>query len=310
MNNLVYLSYGQGPHIDELVFSVLSALHMIGPDHADYRIIVYTDNPRILGDLPVQTELLREKDLGEWAGPFGMNDRRKFFIVRNALQKFGGRIIFCDADTYLLKHPRKLFRRIRPGHTLLHIKEGHLNYCHAGELVNFLEGPHDLRTVTGQSWRLTHNTLMFNSGVIGMDEADISLLDEVIYLADQIYPYVKMRTVEQFAFGACFSQYTKLRESYDIIYHYWPMPRRAVFQEQLRRVLHDPSIVSNEERYHQLLPHRPSQSQKILNRGSETLKDRAHIALWKVAKRTGVLDPLKKIAGRTDLARKHLGLDE
>jgi hypothetical protein len=299
MNNLVYLSYGQGPHIDELVFSVLSALHMIGPDRTNYRIIVYTDNPRILGDLPVHMELLGEKDLGEWAGPFGMNDRRKFFIARNALQKFGGRLVFCDADTYFLEHPRKLFRRIRPGHTLLHIKEGHLNYCHAGELANFLERPHDLRTVTGQPWRLTQNALMFNSGVIGMDEADISLLDEVIYLADQIYPYVKMRSVEQFAFGVCFAQYTRLRESYDIIYHYWPMPRRAVFQEQLRRILHDPSIVSDEERYHQLLPHRPSQSQKILNRGSESLKDRAHIALWQVAKRIGVLDPLKKIAGRT-----------
>ena len=188
MNNLVYLTYGQGPHIDELVFSVLSALHMIGPDSGDYRIIVYTDNPKILSDLPVQMELLSDKDLGEWAGPFGMNDRRKMFVVKNALQKFGGRIVFCDADTYFLKHPRKLFRRIHPGHTLLHIKEGHLPYCHAGELANFLERPHDLRTVTGRRWKLTQNTLMFNSGVIGMDEADISLLDEVIYLADQIYP--------------------------------------------------------------------------------------------------------------------------
>ena len=143
---------------------------------------------------------------------------------------------------------------------------------------------------------------MFNSGVIGMDEADISLLDEVIYLADQIYPNVRMRTVEQFAFGACFAQYTRLQESYDIIYHYWPMPQRVVFQEQLRRILHDPSIVSNEERYHRLVPCRPSQRQKILNRGSERLKDRAHIALWEIAKRTGVLDPLKRLLSRTGIA--------
>jgi len=302
MNNLVYLSYGQGPHIDELVFSVVSALHMIGPDSGDYRIVVYTDNPKILSDLPVQLELLSEKDLGEWAGPFAMNDRRKMFIVKNALQKLGGRIVFCDADTYFLKHPRKLFRRIRPGHTLLHIKEGHLPYCHAGELANFLESPHDLRTVTGRRWKLTQNTLMFNSGVIGMDEADISLLDEVIYLADQIYPNVRMRTVEQFAFGACFAQYTRLQESYDTIYHYWPMPQRVVFQEQLRRILHDPSIASYEERYCRLLPHRPSQSQKILNRGSESLKDRAHIALWELANRAGVLDPLKRLLSRTGIA--------
>jgi len=301
MNNLVYLTYGQGPHIDELVFSVLSALHMIGPDSTEYRIIVYTDDVRPFADLPVQMQLLSEKDLREWAGPFKMNDRRKFFIVRDALEKFGGRVLFCDADTYFLKDPGKLFFRVRPGHTLLHIKEGHLRYCHAAELANFLEH-HDLRTATGQRWKLTPNELMFNSGVVGMDEADISLLDEVICLADQIYPHVRIRTVEQFALGACFRQFTSLHESYDIVYHYWPPPRRAVFQEQLRRVLHDSSIPSNEERYRQLLPHRPGESQKILNRGSETFKDRAHIALWKIAKRTGALDPLKRLFGRTRIS--------
>lgn len=91
MNNLVYLTYGQGPHIDELVFSVLSALHRIGSDSTDYRIIVYTDNPSLLGDLPVQKELINEKDLVDWSGPIGMNDRRKMFVVKKALQKFGGR---------------------------------------------------------------------------------------------------------------------------------------------------------------------------------------------------------------------------
>jgi hypothetical protein len=301
MNTLVYLTYGQGPHVDELVFSLLSALHTIGPNRTEYQIIVYTDNQTTLGDLPVQVELIRDEDLVQWAGPFGMNDRRKMFVAKSALQKFGGRIAFCDADTYFLKHPRKLFRRIRPGHTVLHIREGHLPFCHADELVHFLES-HDLRTINGARWNLTQNAVMFNSGVIGIDEANISLLDEVIHLADQIYPRVRIRTVEQFALGVCFRQFTTLRESYDIVYHYWPVPCRVPFQEQLRRVLHDRCIASDEERYRQLLRHRPAGIQKILNRGSETLMDRVHIALWKIAKDTGVLNSLKRFLSRRGIA--------
>ena len=176
MNNLVYLTYGHGPHVDELVFSVLSALHTIGPNSTDYRIIVYTDNLSILGELPVQMELLSEKVLADWAGPFDFNHRRKIFAIKDALQKFGGRLVYCDADTYFLKHPRKIFARIRPGHTVMHIWEGHLPYCHGSDVAAFLED-HDLRTIAGRRWNITPNTPMFNAGVIGLHEADISLLD-------------------------------------------------------------------------------------------------------------------------------------
>ena len=59
-NSIVYLLYGQSPHADELVYSVLSALHMLGGGSRDYRI----------------------------------------------LEKFGDRLIYCDNDTFFLKHPR------------------------------------------------------------------------------------------------------------------------------------------------------------------------------------------------------------
>jgi hypothetical protein len=295
MNNLVYLSFGQGPHADELVYSVLCALHLIGPNSSDYRIIVYTDNPAALGKLPVHIELLSEKVLADWAGPFGYIYRRKVFAVRNALQKFGGRLAFCDTDTYFFKHPRKLFARIRPGHTVMHIKEGRPDILHLTDFACFLQN-HDLRTISGQHWNITRYTPIFNSGVIGIDEADISLLDEVVHLIDQIYSRVEYFATEQFAFGACFAQYTTLRQAYDIVNHYWQPAGRELLREQLSRVLHDCSIASNEERFRRLLPHR----QLIRNR-PESLKEWIHVALWKTANRTGILHPLKKIAARTGL---------
>jgi len=294
MNNLVYLAYGQGPHNDELIYSVLSALYMSSGKASDYRIIVYTDNPTAFGDLPVHIEVLSDEVLADWAGPFEYNHRRKICCVRDALEKRGGRVIFCDSDTYFLNHPRKLFARVRPGHALMHIREGHPEICHALELADFLDD-HDLRDIGGHRWNITRYNPVFNSGVIGLHEAEVSVLDEVVYLMDQIYPRIRYFATEQFALGVCFRHYTRLRESYDIVYHYWPMPRRGLFQEQLRRVLHDPGITSNEERYHRLLPYRPAQSQKVQNRVSESLRHRAYIALREVAKRMGMLDPIKKI---------------
>jgi hypothetical protein len=291
MDNLVYLSYGRSPHREELVFSVLSALHMMGWKSNNYRIIVYTDDPAAFGDLPIHIEPVNCKLLADWAGPSEYIHRRKVFAIRDALQKFGGRLAYCDTDTYFVKHPRKLFARIRPGHTVMHIREGLPDDLRLSELACFLES-HDLRTIAGHRWNITRHTPIFNSGVIGLEEADISLLDEVVHLIDQIYPQLGYFATEQFALGACFSQYTTLHQAYDIVTHYWHPVGRALFREELSRVLHDRTIASYEERFRQLFPSRPSQ------RG---LKVRIHAMLWKAAKRTGILNPLKKIATQAGL---------
>ena len=286
MNNLVYLMYGPDGQIDELVYSVLSALYMLGSEISNYRIILYTDDPDAFGHLPVQIEPVNSKLLTDWAGPFNFNHRRKIFVIRHALEKFGGRVLYCDSDSYFLKHPNEVFSRIRPGRTLMHLCEGHLNDSNGAGLREFLDSS-KLHTVTRKRWNITSDALMFNAGVIGMHETDIGLLEEVVYLTDQIYPYVRIHTIEQFAFSACLSQRTKLQVACDVICHYWRMPGRAVFREQLRRVLHDPSVPVDEERFRRLLPLRPSQQNLNFSR---SLKERIRSTLRGVAKRVGILN--------------------
>src|SRR5262245_6852660 len=105
INNLVYLVYGPDGKIDELVYSVLSAFYKLGSETNNYRIIVYTDDADALGDLPVNIEPITSKLLADWAGPFDFNHRRKIFAIRNALEKFGSRLVYCDTDTYFLNRP-------------------------------------------------------------------------------------------------------------------------------------------------------------------------------------------------------------
>src|SRR5262249_45441788 len=145
------------------------------------------------------------------------------------------------------------------GHTVMHIREGHLDDCHGSDVAAFLEN-HDLRTISGRRWNISRDTPMFNAGVVGLHEADISLLDEVVYLTDQIYPHVRIHSVEPFPVSPCFDLRTKLRQSYDIVHHYWPPPGRALFGAELHRILHDPSISSQDERFRRLLPRQPRQS--------------------------------------------------
>jgi len=102
-NNIDYLLYGQSPHADELVYSVLSALHMLGGGSRDYRI----------------------------------------------LEKFGDRLIYCDTDTFFLKHPGKLFAHIRPGHTVMHIGEYHL-YDSCASKLSYSVLAQDFQNQAGQ----------------------------------------------------------------------------------------------------------------------------------------------------------------
>ena len=116
------------------------------------------------------------------------------------LARFGGRVVYCDADTYFLSHPRRLFNRIGPGRTVMHIKEGNLHACHGGDIAEFLQR-HQVTNLAGERWPITAETPMYNAGVIGLDAADAPLLDEVVHLTDQMYPPVRIHTVEQFAFS-------------------------------------------------------------------------------------------------------------
>jgi hypothetical protein len=306
MNNLVYLSYGTGQHIDELVYSVMTVAHVIGRNNAAYRMIVCTDDPVPYRGLPVHLELVKPEVLADWGGPFNFGHRKKIFAIKQLLGKFGDRIVFCDADTFFTKHPLNVFERVRPGHTVMHIGEYQLSHRCVATLADFVR-THELRDLAGHRWNIPAQTVMFNSGVIGIHSSDIRLLDDVAHLSDQIYPHVQILTIEQFAFSVVFQQRSKLHQAYNSVHHYWKPDRRAAFHKQLDRVLHDPSISSSTERIRRLSPYRPSRRFKdrpfkgAIERG---LKARTHNLLWRIAVRTGLLDPMKRIEARIKFNKK------
>jgi hypothetical protein len=296
MDSLVYLIYSPASSIDQLTFSIISARRQLQPADA-VRLIVFTADPAPLEDLRVQTVTIAPSVLQEWAGAHRYIHRRKLLAIKQALQQFGGRVLYCDTDTYFRLSPLEVFKRIRPGHTLTHLCEGFLHRAKAPDLAAFVD-THELKALDGSRWDITAATPMFNGGVVGLDSSDSMLLDEAVNLVDQLYPRLLLHTIDQFAIGACLSRRTTLRSCDDAIYHYWP--QRPQFADQLAIVLHDPSLRTDEERWRRLEPHLPTQDQRVHNRWPSPWPERLRIELREVAKRMGLLGPLRNAlaAGR------------
>lgn len=254
MNHLIYLSYGDGPHVDELRFSVQSALSF--SSRGDFEITILTDDPSRFEDLAVRKQTISSGQLQEWQGDHGYHYRRKIAAARHALVTLGGKIALVDTDTYFLKHPRRLFERIAPGASLLHRQEVHLDRCEASHLADHLTEVR-LTKLDGSLWDIDANTPMWNSGVIGLESSSLPSIDEALHVTDQLCQAVSLRTIEQFALGAVLSRTTKLRECDEIVYHYYEGAQRFPFQERIAAVSGATPPPTAEEFHKQLYPHRP-----------------------------------------------------
>ena len=108
MNNLLYLSYGSGPHQQEVIFSALSA-HHCSPANDDYRIWIYTDDAEMFKNLPVEIQFISTDQWNDWAGPKRFNHRRKILALKHALQHHEGPVVLLDGDTWPHKQPFRGF---------------------------------------------------------------------------------------------------------------------------------------------------------------------------------------------------------
>lgn len=297
MRTILYLCFGGGGYPDELIHAVLAARHALGRDRDDYRIVVYTDDPARFRDFPVHTEIVSREALAGWSGPFDHMFRRKAVAIREAMKACGGTLLYCDTDTYFLKHPGKVFERIGPGRSVMHVKEGTPASVRAEDLSDVLT-QHALTTRDGGRWNVSPHTAIFNAGVIGLHEDDAPLIDETIHLIDQICPHLPTYFgTEQFSFSACLSERTQVSTADDVIHHYWLPTPRARFHELLARTLHDPSLGSYEARFRRLLPLR----EVVVDR-AESLQRRGYERLWYAAHRLGVqraIGKMRRFIGHT-----------
>jgi hypothetical protein len=239
----VYLSLGTGQHVDEIRFSVLSADRFRTED-ADWSIRVYTDRPELFADLRADLCTVTPETASSWSGPHAYVYRGKIMALADALGDPGiTRAAIIDGDTYFTKSPTRLFSRIAPGRTVVHVREGRPRPPELAALRTVLTR-HTPVDQGGVPWDIEETETLWNSGVIGLHRSDAGLCDEALHLNDQLLDHgfaERSHIAEMVGFGVVLARRSTISECRDVVTHYWPADRRDRFATRLRETWADPS---------------------------------------------------------------------
>jgi hypothetical protein len=281
MKNLLYISYGVGLHQQEAIFSLLSALHWNRQKPDDLRFLIFTDRPAGFSNLPATVEFIEPEQWRTWSGPTLFNHRCKILALQHALRKYRAPTALLDADTWFRKSPHELFERITPGKSLLHIREARI--CdiatREGRKVADFVGHNRFASFAGDDIAIPVQTDLWNAGVVGLDPANVSVLDEVLNLTDQFCARSNLHILEQLAFSFILPQRTQLQESYDIVFHYWPPYLHEPFRKKI------PDLMER----HTNLPLKARAARYYAERPRPTLPRRVKVILKRCLQGLGLL---------------------
>jgi hypothetical protein len=239
---IMYFCYGPQPLYDQTIYSILSLLHVTAVSSLNARVVVYCDRPDAFVKLPVETIEVDQRQLDAWLGGSDYIHRRKTCAIIDALQRFAGKVMFLDSDTYWIGSPETIFRRIGPDRACFHLKEGYLRSTGTpfdNALTRQLES-HRYRIGSDALVEVDRTTIMWNTGVVGVDASNLGLMNDALALSDEIWDEAdpdgaygkKIHHAEQFAMGYAFRN-CRLSEADDAVYHYWPSAAKASFAQLL-----------------------------------------------------------------------------
>jgi hypothetical protein len=230
MLTYLYLDYGGLPkYRQELKYSLISLREDLGDRPA--AIAVYSDAPEAYRNWPVTAVGIAGR-IPEWSGNGLYYHRIKPEVVRDALARFAAPVCFLDADSI-----------VRPGfHAEVTAKIGE------AVVVNVFERNNPFPPLSGFRCRLPHlgdyrydvgNSLMYNSGLIGMRPEHAPLLDDTLAMIDALIGRAKkFPAIEQFALSEVLRlSGTPVAEVRDSFLHYWQGRRRIYMANQIAKSL-------------------------------------------------------------------------
>lgn len=237
MKVIAYLLYGDDKKYElEALFSILSVLRFLNNTNDEIPISIISDSYRefvchLPSKQPIEQIIYSQAELAEWTQGGAYRHRIKPCALIKALDYYRMPVILVDTDTYFVDHPVRLIERVTPERSVMHQFE----YLIADE-------PHWRSIVAklgdGMQYdgiNLSRQSPMFNSGVIGIDYSNRSLLDKSLNLLDTLHTWSPIFNIEQFAMGAVLNQHTSLSLSDDIVKHYWGYEREFIHIQIARR---------------------------------------------------------------------------
>jgi len=223
---LLYQAYGNILVINECKYSLLKLYDVYKQTGLQLpEIIIYTDKPQEFkifeGNMPLLLQIVTAEQIREWKGEINFVHRVKIKVIKDCLQKFTGKIIYTDTDTYVIKPLTSLFNSIDRSSVLFHEHEGVIESSYQfRKWKRFfeqasLEEPERKKLLQTQMW---------NAGVIGLENSHLPLLDEVLNMTDQLYKQFHKHIAEQFAFCYVFHKAgIAISAAKESIFHYWDL---------------------------------------------------------------------------------------
>lgn len=230
MLNYLYLDYGGGGrHRAELKYSLISLRAELNPERA--RIVVATDSPELYRRWPVKVMDIAPR-IQEWSGNGFYYHRIKPALVREALISWAEPVLFLDSDSIIRSGFHAEVEAKMAAHVVLNRFERHNPYPP-------LKGFHtQLPHLGPYSYDVT-DSWMFNSGLIGMEPAHLSLLDDTLAMIDALIGRAKkFPAIEQFALSEVLRlSQIPIAEIHDTFLHYWQGRRRIYMANQIAKSL-------------------------------------------------------------------------
>lgn len=222
---LLFQAYGMEEIIAECKYALLRlAAAYQTAENSLPEVVVYTNQPgeffRFSALLTMHLVEVDTDQITAWKGTNNFVHRVKIEIIRDALQRFAGKLVYADTDTYCLQSLEQLFASIGTAQVAMHEKEGRLSQpqnLHFKKWKRFLQ-----KTSVQIGIQPAIDTIMWNAGVIGLQQDHLPLLEKVLEITDKIYPLFPKHTVEQFAFGYTFQNAgLQIISAQPYLFHYW-----------------------------------------------------------------------------------------
>ena len=231
VTNYVYLAFGKDDRFYlEASYSIGTLLKQIDPRTA--RVIVFTDNPERVQSWPVICESIAD-DLEAMKGKTGFSFRVKICAILKCFDLHPGNVIFLDTDTFLRKSVKTIAQGIRPG-------VGLMDFFYHSDGLPMLAG-FQTTLPDGTIYRYEKESWMYNSGVIGLHQADRRVAELALLLCDAFLAAgYRRHTLEQFAVSEAMRLCgIKIVKTKSAIIHYCRPTRRKYVHHQFAKQLRD-----------------------------------------------------------------------
>ena len=235
-NTIVYLCYGSVDYFNETLFSLLSFYNH--HKNSTIEIVIYTTGSAIFKKkipFPIHLVDIDLVQIKTWSGANGYNHRAKIKVLEDITSKQYGNFLFVDSDTVFMQNCEALFAEIEKGTLIADKCEGNLANNKGGiakKLNRFFKTQNHFSTSFEDSIIFDNQFEVWNTGTIGINTKDKSILLKVTALIDVLYQKFPLFVMEQIGFSYYFQTFKKPISSANFIHHYW-------YFKEFRTVLKD-----------------------------------------------------------------------